>query len=171
MLAFLSVVDRGLFKILSIVGCCAIALLAGVCLYQVFSRFILEASTVWSEALARTLMVWAVFLGMPIALRKGLAITMSVAAEMAPRRVRAIINAIVVLAIAFTLGIMLLQGVMLLDRISNQRLAGLEVPIVWAYAAIPTGAAFGLIALVFNGVEKFRERSATMRSAFEGDTI
>lgn len=170
MYIWLSAFDRWLFKLLSILGCAATALLAGVCLYQVFSRFVLEAPTVWSEALARTLMVWAVLLGMPIALRKGTAITMSVVAEMAPPRVKAVIDLFVVLSIALTLGIILYQGLALLDRISNQRLAGLDVPIVWAYGAIPVGAALGLIALVLNRVEKSREGAAT-GAAFEGDTV
>ena len=170
MLAFLSAFDRGLFKLLSIVCCIGLAVLAGVCLYQVFSRFVLEAPTVWSEALARTLMVWVVLLGMPIALRKGAAISMSVAAEMASPRVKAVIDLVVAIAIAVALVIMFYQGLALLDRISNQRLAGLDVPIVWAYAAVPAGAALGLIALLLSGVEKIRKSAATP-PALDGETL
>lgn len=170
MLALFTAVDRGLFKILSVLGCLAIATLAFVCLYQVFSRFVLETPTVWSEALARTLMVWSVFLGMPVALRRGMAITMSVLAEMASPRLKAVIDVAVMCAVAFALVIMLWQGVALLERIANQRLAGLDIPIVWAYAAIPAGAALGLVALVFNRVEHLR-KGVAMNPAFEGDTI
>jgi len=170
MLASIGVLDRWLFRVLSILGCVAIAILAVVCLYQVFSRFILATPTVWSEALARTLMVWAVFLGMPVALRRGAAITMSVLAEMAPPRLKAVIDFAVFVAVTLALVIMLWQGVALLGRISNQQLAGLDIPIVWAYAAIPTGAALGLLALAFNRLERFRNGVAGT-PAFEGDTI
>ncbi len=169
MLAVVRVIDRTLFKTLGVLGCLMIAALATVCLYQVFSRFVLAAPTVWSESLARTLMIWGVFIGMPVALRRGAAITMSVLAEMAPPRLKTIIDTIVFIGIAFALAVVLWQGIALLGRISNQRLAGLDIPIVWAYAAIPVGAALGLCALVLNWIDQFRkDRPST--PAFEGET-
>ncbi|WP_108663143.1 TRAP transporter small permease [Acuticoccus kandeliae] len=167
MLAFIQAVDRWFFRILLIIGCLILATLAGVCFYQVFSRFVLQVPTIWSEALARTLMVWAVFLGTPVAVRRGSAITMNVLADMAPPRLRRVIDGVVTLAIAAVLVITLWQGLALLDRISNQRLAGLNVPIVWAYAAIPVGAALSLVALICNAIERAGQPP---HAAFEGDT-
>ena len=170
MLAFLLAIDRRLSRILTFLGCVAMAILASVCLAQVFSRFVLETPTVWSEALARTLMVWSVFLGMPVTLRRGRAIAMSFLADMAPPRMKIVLNVIVVGAITFALIIMLWQGVLLLERISNQRMAGLDIPIIWAYAAIPVGAFLSLIALTFSCVEQVREGRAPS-PPFEGDAI
>lgn len=164
-------VDRWIFRLLSVAGCIAIASLAIICLYQVFSRFVLEAPTVWSEALARTLMVWAVFLGTPVAIRRGMAITMSVLAEMSPPPMRRLIDLLVTLAIALALFIVLWQGILLIQRIANQRLAGLDIPIIWAYAAIPVGAAFSLLALACRQVEARGASDISTSSAFEGDTI
>ena len=52
-----------------------------IIIYQVFSRFVLEASLPWSEELTRYLMIWAVFIGASLALRNGALIGVEAIAE------------------------------------------------------------------------------------------
>jgi TRAP-type C4-dicarboxylate transport system permease small subunit len=90
---------------------------------------------------------------------------------MAPPRLRKAIDLLVTLAVAFALFVMLWQGILLMQRIANQRLAGLDIPIIWAYAAIPVGAAFSLFALVCRQVEARSATGNSSATSFEGDTI
>ena len=46
------------------------------------------------------------------------------------------------------LGILVWFGVDLAWRVRFQTLAGLEIPVTWAYAAVPTGSAVAILAVL-----------------------
>jgi TRAP-type C4-dicarboxylate transport system permease small subunit len=47
-------------------------------------------------------------------------------------------------------------GIDVVHRVRFQSLAGLEISISWAYAAIPTGALFGILAVIANHLDPRR---------------
>src|SRR3546814_20257631 len=64
-------VERGLFRLVSIVAqwLLVTAVVAGF--YQVLARFILESPSAWSEAWTRAYVIWAVMLGVALDFRQG----------------------------------------------------------------------------------------------------
>ena len=65
-----------------------------------------------------------------------------------------------------TLGFLLImvwQGIEIVQRVRFQTLAGLEISISWAYAAIPVGAAFALLAVAAHFVDPRRGEIETQQ--------
>jgi TRAP-type C4-dicarboxylate transport system permease small subunit len=146
--AWVLAADRWVGRLVMGLACLAMALAAVVALYQVGTRFILEQPSVWSEVLTRFLIIWSVFLGLSATIRGGALLSVdllyrTVARTPYLRHLQAMIS----LATLGFLIIMLWQGISIVQRVRFQNLAGLEISISWAYAAIPVGAAFALLAV------------------------
>jgi C4-dicarboxylate transporter, DctQ subunit len=60
------------------------------------------------------------------------------------------------------LGVILWFGIQMAWRVRFQTLAGLEVPIAWAYAALPVGAFFSLLAVI---AHYFDQRTVALEDA------
>lgn len=56
--------------------------------WQVFARYVLLRPTVWSEELARYLMVWTTMLGSALVVRRGGHVAVTVFVELLPARVQ-----------------------------------------------------------------------------------
>jgi TRAP-type C4-dicarboxylate transport system permease small subunit len=54
-------------------------------------------------------------------------------------------------------------GLDVVQRVRFQTLAGLEISISWAYAAIPVGAFFGILAVIANFLDPRRGEIETQR--------
>jgi C4-dicarboxylate transporter DctQ subunit len=116
--------------------------------YQVITRFIFEQPSTWSEALTRTCLIWMVFLGITIAFRHGALAAIDLAYRSATGRLQALLQGFITLGSISLLGVILWFGIQMTWRVRFQTLAGLEVPIAWAYAALPAGAFFSLLAVI-----------------------
>jgi TRAP-type C4-dicarboxylate transport system permease small subunit len=128
----------------------AVALLlgaaAGLGIYQVLMRFVLQQPSTWSEALTRTLIIWMVYLGAALAVRTGLLVAVDVLRKLSGARLGRVLD---LTSLGFTFvffAVVAWFGAVITSRVRFQNLAGLEVSISWAYAALPIGA--GLAALV-----------------------
>src|SRR5688572_19790630 len=116
--------------------------------FQVITRFIFEQPSTWSEALTRTCLIWMVFLGITIAFRHGALVAIDLAYRAASGRLRTMLQGFITLGSVTLLGVILWFGIQMTWRVRFQTLAGLEVPIAWAYAALPVGAFFSLLAVI-----------------------
>jgi len=127
----------------------AILLAAAACigLWQVLARFVLAQPSSWSEVLTRTLLIWMTYLGLAAAFRSGTLATVEIAARLARGRAALALRIVVAAASTTLLGTLAWQGLALAERFSFQTLAGLDVSMAWAYAAVPTGCAFALVAV------------------------
>ena len=113
-----------------------------IALLQVFHRFVLNSSLSWSEELQIFGHIWIVFLGIPIAYRRGAHLYIETFCDMLPRGPRAAFNLLVELTwAAFALSLMIL-GWMVARVAHLQSSPGLEVPMSYPYSGMVVGGAY-----------------------------
>ncbi len=119
--------------------------IVAVALLQVFHRFALNSSLSWSEELQIFGHIWIVFLGIPIAYRRGAHLYIETFCDMLPRRPRAAFNLLVELIwVGFAVSLMVL-GFMVASIAHLQSSPGLEVPMSYPYAGMVVGGAYLLL--------------------------
>lgn len=142
-------------------GCLAMAAAACVGLFQVLTRFVLGEPATWSEPLVRVLLIWMAYLGLAAAVRAGSLVSVDLLYRMLRGRARRALEAAVAVATIVLLGILAWFGIDLAERVRFQNLAGLEIPISYAYAAIPAGALVAMLAVVAHFLDPRREELET----------
>jgi len=121
------------------------AVIVCIALLQVFNRFALNASLSWSEEAQIFGHIWIVFLGIPIAYRRGAHLYIETFCDMLPRGPRAAFNLCVELTwLAFAVSLMVL-GFMVARVAHLQSSPGLEVPMSYPYAGMVIGGLYLLL--------------------------
>ena len=116
-----------------------------VALLQVFHRYALNSSLSWSEELQIFGHIWIVFLGIPIAYRRGAHLYIETFCDLLPRGPRAAFNLAVELTwAAFAVSLMVL-GFMVARVAHQQESPGLEVPMSYPYSGMVIGGAYLLL--------------------------
>ncbi|MCK2182878.1 TRAP transporter small permease [Halomonas getboli] len=116
--------------------------------YQVMTRFVFDAPSTWSEVISRSTMIWCVFLGAAAGFRGGFMMSVEVIYKLIPGRRLIWLEGLIALCCAVVLLVLMTYGTAMTLRVQSQMLSGLEVSISWAYAAMPVGASFALVAVV-----------------------
>lgn len=116
--------------------------------YQVLTRFLLDQPSTWSEVISRSAMIWCVFLGAAAGFRGGFMMSVEIIYRLLPTRRLIWLEALIAVCCAIVLLVLIYYGTAMAFRVKSQMLSGLDVSIAWAYAAMPTGGAFALIAVV-----------------------
>lgn len=164
MSAFILAADRLVGGIVMAIAGLALALAAVIGLWQVGTRFILESPSDWSEVLTRFLIIWSVFLGLSAAIRGGALLSVDLLYRTLERtRYLRLLQAMISLSTLAFLVVMLWQGIAIVQRIRFQTLAGLEISISWAYAAIPVGAAFAMLSVAAHFLDPRRGEIETQQ--------
>jgi TRAP-type C4-dicarboxylate transport system permease small subunit len=146
--AWLLRIERAVTETSIFVACGLMAAAACVGFYQVLTRFVLSQPATWSETLVRTLLIWMAFLGMCGAIRIGALVSVDLLYRTCRGRARRVLEVVITLATLTLLGILVWFGVDLAWRVRFQTLAGLEIPVTWAYAAVPAGSALAILAVL-----------------------
>jgi TRAP-type transport system small permease protein len=134
----LDAIDRGAELLVAAV----FAVIVVIALLQVFHRFALNSSLSWSEEAQIFGHIWIVFLGIPIAYRRGAHLFIETFCDMLPRGPRAVFNLVVELTWgAFALSLMIL-GWMVARVAHLQSSPGLELPMSYPYAGMVVGGAY-----------------------------
>ena len=149
-------VERVATGIVTALACALLAAAAGVGFYQVLARFVLERPSTWSEVLVRTLLIWMVYLGVVAAMRAGALVSVDVLRRLVKGRWARIVDGLVTACTLGVLAVLLVAGIQIAWRVRFQVMAGLEVSISWAYAAIPVGAAFAMLAVLAHHLDPRR---------------
>ncbi|MBL4918684.1 TRAP transporter small permease [Szabonella alba] len=139
----------GLATILSITF---LLIAAALAIYQVSARFIFGNPSTWSEVISRSAMIWAVFLGVAPAVREGAMIVVEIVQRSLPARLGMALHLFASFLSFVFFAILFWQGWAMTERVARQKLAALDVSIGWAYAALPVGSAFILIAVVASAI-------------------
>lgn len=140
--------DRLVTRLVVGLACLLLVLASLFGLYQVLTRFLLQEPSTWTEVLVRTLLIWMVYLGCAGAFRQGALVAVDVLYVRTTGRARQIFDWAVTLLVIVFLAITLWFGIEMTWRVRFQNLAGLEISIAWAYAAIPVGACFAILAVL-----------------------
>lgn len=142
-------------------GCFAMTAAACAGLFQVLTRFILQEPATWSEPLIRMMLIWMAYLGLAAAVRAGSLVSVDLLYRLVRGRQRRALEAVIALATLALLGVLVWFGIDLTRRVRFQNLAGLEIPVSFAYAAIPTGALISMLAVVAHFFDPRREELDT----------
>ncbi|AMJ63437.1 C4-dicarboxylate ABC transporter permease [Bosea sp. PAMC 26642] len=142
-------------------GCVAMTVAACAGLFQVLTRFILQEPATWSEPLIRIMLIWMAYLGLASAVRAGSLISVDLLYRLVRGRQRRALEAVIALATLSLLAVLVWFGIDLTNRVRFQNLAGLEIPVSYAYAAIPTGALISMLAVVAHFFDPRREELET----------
>jgi TRAP-type transport system small permease protein len=137
----LAAVDRGAELLVAAI----LAIMLGIGLLQVFHRFMLNSSLSWSEEAQIFGHIWVVFLGIPIAYRRGAHLYIETFREMLPPSLGAAFDLMVeLLWAAFAVSLMVL-GYQVAQVAALQESPGLEIPMSWPYAGMVIGGAYLLL--------------------------
>ncbi|MBY5983978.1 MULTISPECIES: TRAP transporter small permease [Halomonas] len=116
--------------------------------YQVLTRFVFDAPSTWSEVMARSTMIWCVFMGAAATFRGGYMMAVEVIYKLVPAPALKVLESVIALCCMIVLAILVIYGYQMTLRVQNQMLSGVGISIAWIYAAIPIGAAFSLLSVI-----------------------
>jgi TRAP-type C4-dicarboxylate transport system permease small subunit len=117
-------------------------------LFQVTTRFVFGSPSTWSEVITRSAMIWSVFLGVAVAFRHGAMISVEIIQQVLPPRLGFPLFMLANTLSVIFFAILFWQGWAMCLRVANQKLAALDISIAWAYAALPVGSVFIIIAVL-----------------------
>ncbi|MEX0760040.1 MAG: TRAP transporter small permease [Tistlia sp.] len=126
----------------------AISVMVVAICWQVFGRYVLNHSPVWTEEVARFLMAWIALLGSAAVLRRRGHIAVTFVVDLLPRPVAlavGLIRDLLILVMACALGWYGYGFAVIGGRRDS---AALEIPMFYPYLAIPVGATFIAVLLV-----------------------
>ncbi|MDW7673591.1 MAG: TRAP transporter small permease, partial [Bacillota bacterium] len=130
----------------------------GIVFIQVFARFVLKGSLPWSEELARYIMIWAVLIGASIAAREGAHIGISALIDKLPQSMKKpfiVIGGLITVAFSVFLCYLAIIVVMFISS-TGQKSPAMFLPMYFAYAAIPVGAALMTIRFAQLAINKLK---------------
>lgn len=150
--SFRNLLDRSILFISAF----ALMLLVVTVTWQVFSRYVLNDPSSWTDELARYAMVWLGLLGASylFGIKGHLAITLldSYLRGKAHILLQLLINAI---CFAFVSLAMLKGGMALMERTTQQLSPALQLPMSTVYSILPISAVIILIYLTLNTIDLF----------------
>ena len=149
-----------LFKLEKIASGGLLAILSGTIFVQVLSRFLFNFPLAWSEETSRYSFIWLTMIAAPICIRLRANISMDVVSRHLPRYgviLLEIVGAVLVLIFSIVL---LVWGLKILGVVNSQSSPAIGIPMLWVYAAIPTGAALMIVELaasLSSSINDFRQ--------------
>lgn len=132
---------------------------------QVFWRYILNDSIVWTEPASVMIMGWFIFLGAAVGIREGYHLSFDVILYFVPHRVKIVLHSISDIAVAgFGTG-MIWYGWQLAEKTAGNKLPGLGISGAFDFIPIVAG---GVLIVIFS-IERVARRAAGMATARFGD--
>ena len=120
-----------------------------IVLLGVVFRYILKAPLPWSEELARYLMVWGASLGASVAYREGTHIAITLFVDKLHGETGKVITWFTQIIIIVFMAIVMVEGFILVSKLSGQTSPAMEIPMAWPYLAIPVGCLLILFEAIF----------------------
>ena len=150
-------VERGTTALATALACAMLVIAAGLGMWQIVTRFIIERPAEWTEVLIRFTLIWLVFLGVPAAFRVGAMVSVDVLYRWSGRRLRRVLDAMVAIAALLLIAVIVWVGWDYAQRGRVQTVTGLEdVSMFWAYLALPVGGVFSAVAVIANWIDPRR---------------
>jgi TRAP-type transport system small permease protein len=116
-------------------------MMATVVFYQVYTRYVLSDSAGWTEEIARYFLVAVVFIGASISVRKNNHIQVDYFYRLMPKAMARVMSTLVDLVRCLFLGYAVWLTWLLLQRIGNQPMAVVDLPVGWVFSAMLFGFA------------------------------
>jgi len=124
------------------------AVIVSIVVVEVGLRYLFSSSLIFTEELARYLMVWVVFLGSAIAVRDGAHIRISMLLNCLPPLWQRWVTVVAEILTMTFLAVTAIEGMRILPKQLSQIPATFDVPLFYFYLAIPVGS---LLMMIFIG--------------------
>jgi TRAP-type C4-dicarboxylate transport system permease small subunit len=135
---FISAIDRGAELLVAAI----FAIIFIIAILQVINRYVFNISLSWSEEAQIFGHIWIVFLGIPVAYRRGAHLYIETYCDMLPPKPRMVFNLLIELMwAAFAVSLVWL-GWMVAQVAHMQESPGLEVPMSYPYYGLVLGGAY-----------------------------
>jgi TRAP-type C4-dicarboxylate transport system permease small subunit len=138
---------------------CAAALgsVAVIICGQVVSRYVFNYTPSWSEELSRYLVVWTIFIGTAVGVRKNIHIGVDAFIRLAPRWMKLTLEVLLNLIGAVVSGVLIWLSVLFIqDTIEYEQLSpAMQIPMWLPYLAMPVGLSFGVVHFLHDIVKLF----------------
>jgi TRAP-type C4-dicarboxylate transport system permease small subunit len=126
---------------MALVGGIAVVIAASV-----FWRYALNDALSWSEEVGKYMMIWLVFTGAPIALRRGGHVAIEILPNALPERLKQLLFAVVFLIIALLMAMLVYRGITFAWNGRTQMAITVgNISMAWIFAAVPIGSAIMLL--------------------------
>ncbi len=122
---------------ISLVAAITIVVCAGI-----FWRFFLNNSLSWTEETAKFLMVWMVFMGIPLALKSGAHAAIEALPNALPQKSRQALYAFIYMSILVLMVVLVHQGWFFALNAKNQETSTTQISMMYVFISMPVGAAF-----------------------------
>jgi TRAP-type C4-dicarboxylate transport system permease small subunit len=130
-------------------ACAMLAIAASIGLYQILTRFIFHEPAEWSEISVRFALIWMVFLGIPMAFREGAMVCVDLLHRKSGPRMRRVLDTVAALVGLLLIAVLIWFGSDYAWRTRFQTVPGIEsATMIWAYAAMPVGGVFSVLAIL-----------------------
>ena len=113
--------------------------MAAVVFYQVFTRYVMDDPAGWTEEIARYFLVAVVFVGAAMSVRKNNHIQVDYFYRLMPQAMGRVVSTMVDLVRCLFLGYATWLTWLLLQRIGNQPMAVIDLPVGWVFSAMLFG--------------------------------
>jgi TRAP-type C4-dicarboxylate transport system permease small subunit len=128
---------------------CAIALgsVALIITGQVVSRYVFNYTPSWSEELSRYLIVWTIFIGVAVGVRKNIHIGVDAFIRLAPHGVKVGLEVLLNLIGAAVSAVLIYLAILFIqDTIEYEQLSpAMQIPMWLPYVAMPVGLGFAVV--------------------------
>jgi TRAP-type C4-dicarboxylate transport system permease small subunit len=145
-------IDGRLAQLEAVVLIMLVVAMTVVVFLQIFFRYVLGQPLYWSEELARYLFVWLSILGAALGLQKSGHFGLDILFLRLPEKGRRFTKVLIHLLMGVVILFIFIQGVTLVQKTALQDSPAMEIPMSWAYACLPVGAAlmaFHLLTIFF----------------------
>lgn len=132
---------------------------------QVFWRYILNDSIIWTEPASVMIMGWFIFLGAAVGIREGYHLSFDVVLYVVPHRAKMVLHSVSDLTVAGFGGGMIWFGWQLAEKTAGNKLPSLGISGAFDFVPIVAG---GVLIVLFS-VERVARRAAGLATARFGD--
>lgn len=123
---------------------------------QVFFRYVLNNPLAWTEELARITLVWLVFWGSAIAVRRKKHLSISFFVDLLPKKIRLYIDLFNQLAMMSFLGIAAYTGYRVMLMTQGIVTPALGISYLWFYIIVPLSCMFMFLQISFVVIEDIK---------------
>ncbi|TFJ92210.1 TRAP transporter small permease [Lentibacillus salicampi] len=162
--AYLKFIDRINSVVKYVVSVLFIALVVLVFM-QVVTRFVINFPLAWSEEISRYIMIYIVFLGSALAVRKNEHIAIDFLLEVVNAKNKKRLNIVILLISAFFFAMLTYVSFQLTFLVTGQSTPTLQFSMAWAYASMPVGS----LLMFLNGMAVLIETRKQRTDEVEGE--
>jgi TRAP-type C4-dicarboxylate transport system permease small subunit len=157
---YLKILDKAIYNVGLIGSVISVTVMVLIIFAQVFYRYVIGHSLIWSEELGRYLLIWSTFLGMGVLGRQGDIMSITMVVDKLSPRLRFLTVILADTLSIFFLGIVFFYGIRLVKNTMAQLTVVTQVPMGLIYLVIPLGAGFYMLHIIIGYIRKLEKREA-----------